>query len=734
MNAETRLLDTQIRMAMAVSALMIAHQVAGKAARDGIFLSQFSTTALPKIVVAAALVAVISSILRGRTRAGPLQVTVLSLAASGVLQAGEWLLLQFHPRLAACVIYLHVVGFGAILLSGFWSVLSEHFDPRVAKRVFGRINGMGNLGGLAGGLMAERVAAWMSTSGVVLALAILHLTCAFVLWRGFRRASPPETHPPPPENPTVKETGRRYPFLLTLAGLVLATSTSAALLDFVFKAQATATLGKGEALVRFFGVFYTATNFLTFLVQTFVVRFALQFGGLAASASALPVTAAAGGLTALLIPGFGVFNGVRGIEVVVRGSLFRSAYELFYTAVAPTDKRVAKSLIDVGVNRMGDALGAGLVQLFLVFAPGRYTGILVSACACSVAAFLLGLHLRRGYILALEKSLVDRGFELDPSLVEDSTTYSVLMQTLALRGSTGSSRDQATMPSRLLATPPRNDPFVRCATELRSGDAGRVVDTLQKLGPEDWMLAPLVIKLLAWDSVTQTARDALKRMAPKIVGLLIDILLDPDRDFAIRRRVPRVLALVPSPRAVEGLLAALNDQRFEVRFYSARALYLLLRDHSELSVPQERVWATVNRELSLQKSVWQSHRLLDSRDIGDADWFFDEQLQDRADRNLEHIFTLLGLLLPAEAVRTAFRALHTDDRYLKGTAFEYLETATPPDTRRPLLQVLEADAEYRAVAPDSNDALARLLQSQAQIDLSLRSVPRVVDPGMRYTR
>ena len=212
-------------------------------------------------------------------------------------------------------------------------------------------------------------------------------------------------------------------------------------------------------------------------------------------------------------------------------------------------------------------------------------------------------------------------------------------------------------------------------------------------------------------------------MAPKIVGLLIDALLDPEQDFAIRRRVPRVLALVPSSRAVDGLLAALDDQRFEVRFYAARALYLVLRDHPELSVPQERIWAAVNRELSLQKSVWQGHRLLDNRDARDADWFFDEQLQDRADRNLEHIFTLLALLLPVVAVRTAFRALHTDDRYLKGTAFEYLETATPPDTRRPLLQVLEADAKYRASTPGSDDALAHLLQSQAQINLSLGSLP-----------
>ena len=39
MNSGTGPQDTEIHMAMAVAGLMMAHQVAGKAARDGIFLS-----------------------------------------------------------------------------------------------------------------------------------------------------------------------------------------------------------------------------------------------------------------------------------------------------------------------------------------------------------------------------------------------------------------------------------------------------------------------------------------------------------------------------------------------------------------------------------------------------------------------------------------------------------------------------------------------------------------------
>jgi hypothetical protein len=48
----------QIRIAMTVSGLMMAHQVAGKATRDAIFLSQFKITALPTMMATAALAAV----------------------------------------------------------------------------------------------------------------------------------------------------------------------------------------------------------------------------------------------------------------------------------------------------------------------------------------------------------------------------------------------------------------------------------------------------------------------------------------------------------------------------------------------------------------------------------------------------------------------------------------------------------------------------------------------------
>jgi len=716
---------TQITLAMTVAGLMMAHQVAGKASRDAIFLSQFRTSDLPAMVTVAAIAAVAASVLGSRTlvRFGPQRAAPLSFALSGLLQFAEWLLLGYQARIAACVIYLHVVAFGALLLSGFWSLMNESFEPRSAKSLFGRISGMGTLGGMCGGVLAERVAAWFGASNVVLLLALLHLCSAGLLWRTFQKTAGPAQDRKKPSAPSPIDAVHRYPFLLVLAGLVITASSGTALLDFVFKSQAAQTIGAGSALLRFFGLYYTATSLATFLVQTFMTRFIVQHAGLAASAGTLPATISLGSLMGLAIPGFPVLSAIRGMEILTRGSLYRSAYELFYTAVAPAEKRAVKSLIDVGADRAGDAVGSAGVSLMLVLAPGRNGPILALAAVVAMIAMLLAARLRRGHLRALEKSLVDRGIELDPSVIDDSVTRTVWLQSVGLPLPLFHEPSGAPAPAPVSPPATDRDSFLRRAADLRSGDSARAIRAAGEPGPEDWALAPLLIDLLAWDEAMPAARDALERIGPKITGMLVDALLDAERDFVVRRRLPRVLAYLPSPRSVEGLFAALEDQRFEVRFYSGRGLYLLLKEHPELTVAPERVWAAINRELSLQRPVWESHRLLDQRGSQEKDWFFDDQLLDRADRNLEHLFTLLGLLLPGDAVRIAFRALHTEDRQLKGTAFEYLESATPADTRELLLPLLEADAQNRARASASNGALGNLLANRERVNQTLKLDP-----------
>ena len=421
---------------------------------------------------------------------------------------------------------------------------------------------------------------------------------------------------------------------------MLAASVSASLLDFVFRARAAQTIGRGAALFRFFGLYYTATSLLTFLVQTFASRLCLKRAGLSASAGALPAAVSMGSLLSAVFPGFNLLSGVRGMEIVIRGSLYRSAYELFYTAVSPGDKRSAKSLIDVGVERVGELLGAGTVGLILVLSPRRYSLILFAAAGASAIALLFATRLDRGYIRALEKSLFDRAVELDPSLVHDSTTRSVLMRSVEIPSA------HLAGDAPVAVAPPRSavvDLFLRRAADLRCGEVERVIAAATEIRPDDRNLVPLLIELLAWDEVMPAARSALERLGPGIAGILIDAMLDPDCDFVIRRRVPRVLAKIPSARSAEGLFEALQDHAFRSAF-----LCRARTPSADQRSPGSNDPSGSGMARAQLRALASAFRLGESpaaRSPGSDEkkWFFDDQLLDRADRNLEHLFTSAGI-------------------------------------------------------------------------------------------
>src|SRR5262249_42910187 len=155
--------------------------------------------------------------------------------------------------------------------------------------------------------------------------------------------------------------------------------------------------------LRFFGIYYAITSVATFILQTSAASWVLERFGLgvtAATPSAALLLVAPG---ALIAPGLQGLTAARAGETVFRGSLFRAGYELLYTPILPADKRAAKSLIDVGADRLGDIVGAGLVRLVLVLGPAlHYNVIMLAAISCSVCALALTRRLSEGYIQTLE--------------------------------------------------------------------------------------------------------------------------------------------------------------------------------------------------------------------------------------------------------------------------------------------------------------------------------------------
>jgi ATP:ADP antiporter, AAA family len=695
--------DRAIALAVTGSAAVGAQYIAGKAARDALFLNYFEPSALPNMKIAMAIfsIGLVVASSKSLKRVSPGTWVPLAFMAGAALFVLEWGLLSAAPELATRALYLQISGFGPLLGSGFWLIASERFDPHTAKKRFGQIAGSGTAGGLLGGIMADRVSVMWDIGALLPVLAVLNVVCAWQIRRlarwfpaGVRPATPARTSESSRSGLAVL---REAPYLRALALLVFLGAVAASFMDLAFMTEVKETVGRGPALLKFFSRYNAALSLVTFFIQTTLSGLFLERLGLAAAVGTPAVTFLAGGPAAIAFPGFASILATRWSEAVLRGSVYRSGYELFYTPIPSGDKRAAKSIIDVGVDRSGDIVSNGLITLLAL--SGHGTVLVGVAIGCSAAALVVANRLRHGYTESLAKSLLDHAVEIDLSEVKDLTTKTAMLKTLGL--------------PRVVAPVTSSTGTDRAAIK-RALSEGRALTAAE---------VPHVIPLLASDDLAEACVQALRRVAEDRVGQLLDTLLDSNQPFIVRRRLARAFSVCTSQRAVDGLLLGLEDLRFEVRFQCGRSLLTIVERNPGIRIDQERVFAFVRKEVGVNRDVWKSRHLLDGPGDDDRS-FLEELLRDRASQSLAHVFTLLALVLPTGPLRVSFQGLHTSDQVLRGTSLEYLESVLPPDIRQLLWPFLEDSRPPERPMRSREDVLSDLLHAHQSIQLNLEDMKR----------
>jgi hypothetical protein len=699
------------------AAALIAQQVGSNAIRDGLFLSWFHVTSLPYFIAGSALLAIPTAQGSGRllVRFGPRRVVPALLALSAALFLTEWALLGPQPRAAAVLLYLHSSVLGGIAVSAFWSLLNERFDPHSAKPLLARVAAAATFGGLVGGVGAERVAALRSQSALLVVLGVIAATSvagAVLVARGAPRRRPSaETD----EGQSGWSEIRRVPLLRDLALVIAFAAMLAALVDYLLKAEAVAYFGKGEHLVRFFGLFYAGTGFAAFLIQAALGRLALTRLGLAGSVASHPVVVGAAGVLGFILPS--PWRGLlpRTLDVSVRNSVFRAGYELFYTPLPEATKRSAKSIVDVAWDCFGKAGGAALIVVLTHLGAGfSLAAVNVAAVMAAGAELVVARRLRAGYVGALEGGLrrrsEDTGSAPAPQYsLADFTAVQSLggLDRSAVLQALGEAGERRGVGERRTAAPTGArppDPVGAAMTELRSDDLARIRAALRE-PPRSPLLIDALVPLLGRTDVLRPTVAALSAYGPRAAGHLVDALLDPETSDVVRRRLPLVLKSCASSLARDGLVQALDAPSLELRLRCGRALLALTGNHPELAPPTPAVLAAVQRELG-----------------GDGDPHVVR----------EHVFNLLALTLEREPVHIAARAFETDDPYLRGTALEYLETVLSPALFAALQPRLAGVGTAAPRHRPTAEARADLLRAGATMHMSLEDVRRqlaATDPG-----
>lgn len=669
---------------MAAAALALAHHVAARSLREGLFLATFPVAQLPKAMLGAALFAIPMALLVAHwmARFGPGRVTPLLFLLSAVASVSEWWLLPNFPRAIAIAVYLHVSIGGALLVSAFWSIINETFDPHSLKAVVGRIGGFCTLGGLAGGMMMERVAHASSARSSLLLLGAIALAAGGFMQRlgvGLPPVKAATDGPKPPE--------RLTGYLRTLALLVACTAAVSAFGDFALKQAAAARYTNLDSLVRFFAVFYTAAALFSFLIQVLVARRLLDLIGVGRTLSVPPLFSILLGSVSFLAPSLVTVGAMRGSDLALGPSLYRTAFEPLFTPVAAASKRRSKALIDVVFDKGGETLASLLILGLIGTAPALLLHAPSALVVVSSAlAVLLSLRAQRGYVTELEASLregTSNDILPDPDdarrLLTLGTTMNadrerMIAQIAQLRQAKVEPR-----PSTPPIEPLPNEPVEQLVSALRIL-VGRDIRALRELlsgAPLDPRLAAFVIPHLAHEALAKPAVEALRAMGPAALGVLSEAMHSTVLPVVVRRRIPHVLRSARGERVVHALFGALTCAGIEVRYRAALALSEVTRDDRSLLPEPAQVYALVLNEVArgpLDRAV------------------------------IDHVFALLALTLHRGSLELARQGVLSEDRKLRGTALEYLESLLPETVRTPLVAALAELAGLR----DPSEKLANL--------------------------
>jgi AAA family ATP:ADP antiporter len=587
----------------------------------------------------------------------------------------EWALLPQVPRAIALVVYLHVSIGGALLVSAFWSVVNERFDPHALKHLIGRITASATLGGLLGGLAMERVVHWMNARTALPLIACVSLLSAFSSFRLGKSESHVASATARANEP-VRFTG----YLWTLALLVTCMAAASAFADFALKQAAVARFGSAEGLVRFFALLYTAASLFSFVLQAFVARALFASVGLGGTLAVTPVLGVGLGALSALVPSFGTASALRAADLSLGPSLFRSAFEPLFTPLPSATKRATKSLIDVVFDKAGDACASLLILLVSLGGP-----LLVQRAPALFATFafalglLLALRARQGYVSELEASLRAGTVSVESVEIEDPAARLTLSAT-----SLGIDRDKLReqIERARAERAAKQGADASAAVGEESAEAQQVLqDVRTLLGSDiaairtllsrtalDPRLAAFTVPHLASEQLAKPSLTALRAMGPDVMGLLADVMLSSHQPLAVRRRVPHVLRALRGARVASALTRALSADALEVRYRAALALLEVTRDERQLLPDPKDVFALALAEIERGPL---------SQEASD------------------HLFALLALATTRGSLELVRQGLKTDDRKLRGTALEYLESLLPEGVRAPLVRALSLRPEPR---------------------------------------
>lgn len=394
----------------------VAAVVLFKSAANAIVLARFEAGALPILYLAsAALTAGLSALSthpRARRVSAPASLAFLGSALA--LLAALGLALRAHA--VGWLLYLFADSFATYAAIALWKVLADSYDARAARRVFTLVNGVGMLGGVAGGLLAQELAEQLGIE-LLLVMGAAILVAGGVAFRFHPPASAPSHASPPAPAAEVLRYVRESGYGQTLITLVLALAVLSAFTDYLFRIRSARSLGETQ-LAALFGNLQLWIGLFCMVFQLLLATRLLERLGLLRYLALVPTVLAPLAGAALVEPALWPAYLLKLAEASASLSILPVGMQLLYAPVPDPVRDGVRSAID-GPLRKGGLAIAGLV-LIGVGGPAAEPALALAVLGLCAVAGLILLRLRPRYVDALRDRVAGVGERPEPTLEGES--------------------------------------------------------------------------------------------------------------------------------------------------------------------------------------------------------------------------------------------------------------------------------------------------------------------------
>lgn len=543
----------------------VASVVLLKSASNALVVARYQAQALPPLYIASALatglVAWIAVLVQRR---GSRKLPRRGLIGASIVLGGLTVAAENGLTWAILGLYLFGEAFATLVSIRFWGGVSELFDPRESRRIFGILGGAGMAGAILAGSLAQLFGSKLGAIGLLpMAMALLLATASVgqALYRWVRFDPKADSIDLPGED--LARRARAYlgrnPLARGMAALMLLLASLTALADYIFRARAGAVLGEGE-MASLFGALNLWMGVIAILFQLGAAGRILERWGVFRYLTITPALTGVSAVGCFLVPGLGPAFALRLVESAGSLSLNPAAFQLLYGPMPDAIRAPLRSFIDGLVKKVGFALGG----LLLFWAGRRFDEAALLGGLVAVVGLIVWVlrRARRAYLATIEERLsravgpgvlllrsAEARAALERALQRDEPVR-LLIALALLRDDPRF--DAALHLPRLLAHP---DARVRRAAVglARSRGVAEVAEGLEALlGDEEVELAyeaALALGALAPERAREALRPFLAEPAHPLSGAAIAALLPREAGEGEATRALRARLAAPAPAA-----------------------------------------------------------------------------------------------------------------------------------------------------------------------------------------